>query len=280
MSCNVDALQKCGTTLSLILHLLNTHILLTFGNQEGNYAIACPVQDLLENPSSTLETLHRNNRPFNHCCSILGVCNGLVCLQDHCVVDEFEEYWVRIWNPATRVMSKDSPHICLQRSDYKDDSWFMFGFGHDESSDTYQVLFLDYNKNESQKLEVSVWSLGDTCWRNTLTCDAFPTVIGRESRGTFGTFVSGTLNWLAFPKSYYGYVRMNQLEIFSYNLKNETCKYLPMPDGILEVYVCNPELEVLKGCLYLCHHYEGNFIVWVKREFKVQITEFKLRGSL
>ncbi|QCE05477.1 hypothetical protein DEO72_LG9g480 [Vigna unguiculata] len=163
--------------------------------------------------------------------SILGVCNGLVCLQDHCVVDEFEEYWVRIWNPATRVMSKDSPHICLQRSDYKDDSWFMFGFGHDESSDTYQVLFLDYNKNESQKLEVSVWSLGDTCWRNTLTCDAFPTVIGRESRGTFGTFVSGTLNWLAFPKSYYGYVRMNQLEIFSYNLKNETCKYLPMPDG-------------------------------------------------
>ena len=38
-----------------------------------------------------------------------------------------------------------------------------------------------------------------------------------------------------------------------------------MPDGILEIYVCNPELEVLKGCLYLSHHYEGSFIVWLKR---------------
>jgi len=98
-------------------------------------------------------------------------------------------------------MSKDSPHIRLRISDYKDVSWFRFGFGYDEWSDTYQVVFLDNNKNESQTLEVRVWSLGDTCWRNTLTCDPVPTA----SYGTprfFGIFMSGTLNWLAFPKSY------------------------------------------------------------------------------
>jgi len=41
----------------------NTHILLTFV-QDKDYAVICPIQDLLDNPSFTLETLHRNNRPF------------------------------------------------------------------------------------------------------------------------------------------------------------------------------------------------------------------------
>jgi len=195
--------------LHLQLSPRNTHILF-------------PYTRFTRQPIITLKTLHHTNRPFNRSYSVLGVCNGLVCLQDSCVEDGFEEYCVRIWNPVTRIMSKDSPHICLERSYYKNASWFMFGFGYDELSDTYHVLFLDNNNNESQKLEVRVWSLGDTCWRNTLTCDAFPIVIGRESRGTFGTFVSGTLNWLAFPKSYSGDVKTNQLEIFSYHIKNET----------------------------------------------------------
>jgi len=271
------------------LHLLrspkNTHILLTFDTRGGGYAIA-PVQDLLDNPSSTVETLLRNDfpyNPFNRSYTVLGVLNGLVCLQFSWVDDEFEHHWFHMWNPATRAMSIDSPHISFDHSDYKDVFWFMFGFGYDEWSDTYQVLFLDNNKNESQELKVRVWSVGDTCWRNTSTCDAFSTIIcpvSRVSRGSVsrGIFVSGTLNWLAFPKSYsyYDNVKMNQLEIFSYHQKEETCRYFPMPDGILEINVCEPELEVLKGCLCLSHHHEGNFTVWLKREFNHEKSWSKL----
>jgi len=49
-----------------------------------------------------------------------------------------------------------------------------------------------------------------------------------------------------------------------------------MPDGISEVYVCGHELDVLKGCLCLFHHYEDNFIVWLKREFNDEKSWSKL----
>jgi len=248
----------------------NTHMLLTFEdyhiNRTRNYAVVCPVQELLDHPSSTLKTLHHKHLPFNRKYNVLGACNGLVCLQDSCIDDEFEEYWFRIGNPTTRVMTKDSPHIRLNRRDY----WLMFGFGYDEWSDSYQVVLLDNNRNQSQKLEVSVCCLGDTCWRNTLTCDAVTPMIGLQSRGTCGAFVSGTLNWLVYPRSHCDDKRgpkMNELEIFCYDLRKETRSFFSMPDGILEVRAFEPVLKVLNGCLCLSHHHEDNFVVWLKREF-------------
>jgi len=263
----------------------NTHMLLTFADHSSetrrDYALVCPVQDLLHNPLSTLQTLYHKHehRPFNRDYSIIGVCNGLVCFLGSYAVDEFHRYyhryWVRFANPATRAMSEDSPHICFDPSDYKYPYLFMFGFGYDDSSDTYQVVFFDNNKNESQKLEIRVYSLGDSCWKNTLTCDPVPTLT------RFGTFVSGTLNWLAFPKSRAddegrNSVKMNELEIFCYDLKKEKCSYFSMPDGTLEVYRLGPKLEVLKGCLCLSHHYKGEFFVWLKRVFSDEKSWSKL----
>ncbi|CAJ1967969.1 unnamed protein product [Sphenostylis stenocarpa] len=240
----------------------DTHILLTFRdyeNDESRYCAApCSTQNLIHNPSSTIDVCHR----FNHDCTILGVCNGLVCLQDSYRGDEFEEYWVRFWNPSTRVMSDDSPHIRIRSSHYKYPYLFMFGFGYDDWSGTYQVVFLD---NKSQKMEVRVYSLGETCWRNILTCDAFPTL------SVHGAYVCGSVNWLALPRSSSRYrwetVTINELEIFSYDLNNERCSYLSMPDGLSEVPPDVPVLEVLKGCLCLSHHQGTHFVVWLMREF-------------
>jgi len=259
----------------------NTHTLLTFEvwDKRRDYAIVCPVQDLLDNPSSTLETLHHKHLPFNRSYAILGACNGLVCLQDSCIEDKFKEYWFRIGNPTTRVMTKDSPHIRLNLSDYKHP--FMFGFGYDEWNDTYQVVLLDNNKNQSQKLEVRVCCLGDTCWRNTLTCDVVAPMIGLQSHGTCGAFVSGTLNWLVYPKSRCsdderGGTKMNELEIFCYDLKKKTCSYFSMPDGILEVPPFDTELKVLNSCLCLSHHHDDNFFVWLTRDFSDEKSWSKL----
>ncbi|QCE10443.1 hypothetical protein DEO72_LG10g1673 [Vigna unguiculata] len=157
----------------------------------------------------------------------------------------------------------------------------MFGFGYNEWNDTYQVVLLDNNnKNQSQKLEVRVCCLGDTSWRNTLTCDAVATVGRRRWRETCDAFVSGTLNWLVFPKSRCsdderGGTKMNELEIFCYDLKKKTCSCFSMPDGILEVPPFDTELKVLNGCLCLSHH-DDNFVVWLKRDFSDEKSWSKL----
>ncbi|XP_047173711.1 F-box/kelch-repeat protein At3g23880-like [Vigna umbellata] len=271
-----------------------THTLLTFLDYSPSYrlihyAFVCPIQDLFENPSSTLETLPHRHLPFNRKISFLGSCNGLVCFQDSCVDDEFEfeEYWFWMWNPATRVMSNESPHIRLNRSDYEYPFWWVYGFGYDEWSDTYQVVLLDNKKNQSQKLEVKVCSLGDNCWRNTLTCDAVPFLFEHRLRGIVGALVSGTLNWLAYPKSRAGgdeRTKMNELEIFSYDLKKESCSYFSMPDGILEVSPDEAALEVLNGCLCISHYHENDFFVWLKRDFSdekswTKVLNYKIRPS-
>jgi len=212
------------------------------------------LQSFLQNPSSIID----HSRRFNHNYTVLGVCNGLVCLQDSHRGDDFEELWVRFWNPSTRLMSEDSPRVRIHSNDS-----FVFGFGYDDWSDTYQVVLLD---NKSQKMEVSVHSLGDSCWRNILSCDAWVTL------SLYGVYVCGTINWLTAPKSgssYRGECFMNKLKIFSYDVKNEKCNYLSIPEVDCKLYVHVPAIEVLKECLYLSCHQLKQFLVWTMREFGV-----------
>ncbi|KAH1260176.1 F-box/kelch-repeat protein [Glycine max] len=276
----------------------NIHILLTFDQDSSNpypyhddnyisvVAAPCSIQRLLENPSSTiynivhfLEAQSTSSSStiyfdvcyrFKHTYLFLGVCNGLVCLLDCLYEDEFEEYWVRFWNPATRAMSADSPHLRVHSSNYKlGDIAVKHAFGYDDSSDTYKVLAILFNV-KSQDWELRVHCMGDdTGWRNVLTCSAFPIL-----QQVYGQFVSGTLNWLALNNSsgsdHYQWetVTVDQLVIFSYDLKNETYSYLSMPDGLSEISLDEPYLGVLNGCLCLSHdHRRTNLVVWLMREF-------------
>ncbi|CAJ1967971.1 unnamed protein product [Sphenostylis stenocarpa] len=257
----------------------NTHILLTFQgiiNQKFElrlYALPCSVQKLVGNPSATVKSSRSHRFKLDY--AVLGVCNGLVSLKDSYIGDEFSDHWVRFWNPSTRIMSEDSPRIRLHHGDYKGPLLYKFGFGYDDRSESYKVVVLDY---KSEKMEVRVHCLGDNCWRNTLTCDVFP--IPAVCRGA--ACVSGTMNWLGLAKSSSGYqkqelITVKDLEIFSYDLKNETCSYLSVPDGlsVAEVHFAQPALEVFKGCLCLSHQHEGQFDVWLRREFSDEKSWFK-----
>ncbi|KAK7364312.1 hypothetical protein VNO80_12869 [Phaseolus coccineus] len=248
-------LQRCSK---------NTNILLTIVDYENNKtmycAASCSLQSLPQNPSSTIDyNCHR----FNHDYIVVGVCNGLVCLQDSHRGVDYQELWVRFWNPSTRLMSEDSPRLRVPSNDNRYPYPFQFGFGYDDRSDTYQVVFLD---NKSHKIEVSVHSLGDSCWRNILSCDAL--VILSFS----GAYVCGTINWLAVPKSGSGYQGknfINKLKIFSYDVKNEKCNYLSMPDVPCEGFPDAPVIAVFKGCLCLSYRQGTRFLVWTMREFGV-----------
>ncbi|KAG5027590.1 hypothetical protein JHK86_023504 [Glycine max] len=189
----------------------NSHILVMYKdiNAEDDKLVACvapcSIRHLLENPSST-------------------------------------EYWFRFWNPATRVMSIDSPPLRLHSSNYKT-KWYHVkcALGYDDLSETYKVAVV-LSDIKSQKME---------------QCD--------------GQFVNGTVNWLALRKLSSDYIWRYELVIFSYDMKNETYRYLLKPDGMSEVSFPEPRLGILKGYLCLsCDHGRTHFVVWLMREFGVE----------
>ncbi|XP_020229884.1 F-box/kelch-repeat protein At3g23880 [Cajanus cajan] len=279
------SLSKTWTTLMfhhafVKLHLQrsskNKHILLSFyqydnavddWNDEGVVAAPCSTHGLLENPTSTINNCIRR---FSETNIVIGACNGLVCICSFFITDHYIKYWVRFWNPATRIMSEDSPHIVLFASEYQNEPYYLkFGFGFDDSSDTYKVvmILLDF---QSHKRETRVLIMGDSSWKKTLTCSLFPL-----PDQVVGQLVSGTLNWLALssigngPYCYqWDSVTIDELVIFSYDLKNDTYRYLLMPHGLLEVPPRKPYLGVLKGRLCLSLDYKKtHFVVWLMREF-------------
>lgn len=253
----------------------NSHILITFVNHHVDYgdliqmirgAQPCSIHGLLENPSSIVDGC------LNYGYHVMGVCNGLVCLFDEYFVDDISKFGLKFWNPTTRLMSgrfELSPDLQHFKS---------FGFGYDDWSDTYKVvqLFLDV---KSQKTEVKVYCLGDTCWTNILTCTAFPI-----RRFENGRFVSGTINWLALRKfdskrpwrNQWRNHCINEFIIFSYDLRSETYRYLSIPHDVVEVPTHGFTLNVLKG--YLCFSYldNGHFVVLQMKEFGVDSSWTRL----
>ncbi|TKY46646.1 F-box/kelch-repeat protein [Spatholobus suberectus] len=201
----------------------NAHILLPFMedvNPEGDESVLCTraapcsIRRFLEDPPSTIDACcHRFDRLY----FVFGSCNGLVCVHDFFAGDEFREHWVRFWNPATRITSGDSPRLRISSSNHE----IGFGFGFDDWSGTYKAVIVVLDV-KSRTLEVRVHCMGDTCWRNVLTCVAFP-ILGHSH----AQFVSGALNWLALRSSLnsdyqWETVTVEQLAIFSYDLKKET----------------------------------------------------------
>ena len=160
-------------------------------------------------------------------------------------------------------MSIDSVPLRLHSSNYKT-KWYPVkcALGYDDLSETYKVVVV-LSDIKSQRMEVRVHCLGDTCWRKILTCLDFHFLQQCD-----GQFVNGTVNWLALRKLSSDYIWRYELVIFSYDMKNETYRYLLKPDGLSEVSFPEPRLGVLKGYLCLsCDHGRTHFVVWLMREF-------------
>ncbi|KAL2326605.1 hypothetical protein Fmac_025663 [Flemingia macrophylla] len=116
-------------------------------------------------------------------------------------------------------------------------------------------------------MNVRVHVKGDSCWKHVLTCPALA-FLGRD-----GASLSGTVNWLAVPTlgSFLFTIAINVFVIFSYDLKNQTYRYLSLPSCLSEVPRYPPALRVVNGRLCLCHHHgRTQFSFWLMTEFGVQ----------
>ncbi|XP_057432861.1 F-box/kelch-repeat protein At3g23880-like [Lotus japonicus] len=260
------------------------HILLTLQKPappdleyEERYAISCSVRHFLNKSSPAIDEYGLYTLKEKYL--VAGSCNGLVCLQGFCDLDIMSEFWVRLWNPATRLRSNKSPTFC------NDADSLNFGFGYDDSRDTYKIhdpfglilLFplckvvvlsnYYYNRREP-KLETMVHCIGtDSCWRKILNDPGFPFSLKELN----GHFVGGCINWLA----------LNELKcpqkfvIVSFDMCKEAYSSLSLPDGTNESISQLPNLRaclgVLDNCLCLFHDQKGtHFVVWKMREYGVQ----------
>ncbi|ESW26977.1 hypothetical protein PHAVU_003G163000 [Phaseolus vulgaris] len=232
----------------------------------------CSIHCLFQNPASTF---HDNRQyrfdPFNF---FMGSCNGLLCLHDSLPIDDCEEHRVHFWNPATRILSESSPCLRLHSDFPRTHSCYMkFGFGYDDRSDTYKVVAIILDIRIRQ-MNVMVYGMGDTCWKNILTCPSFFTF------QQLGYHLNATVNWLgiSFQGGKCGTSANNEiLEILSYDLRTDTFRYLPVPDCIFEPPYFEPYLGVLNGCLCVSFdHKRTNFVALQLKEVRDETSWVRL----
>ncbi|CAJ2629798.1 F-box/kelch-repeat protein At3g23880-like [Trifolium pratense] len=218
--------------------------------------VSYPLKPLFQNPSTPVKPVNFNGI-MKHNYSIIGSCNGLLCL--YCK----SQTCFRLCNPSINFKSKKSPSHC----------WMLiyYGFGYDQVNDKYKVLVVVQNKDDLSETLTKIYTFGEDSWK---IIQNFPHTTPTEG---LGKFVSGTLNWIVDKNN----VRSNQGVILSFDLAKETCMeiLLPQNDG---KDMCTPrrKLCVLNNCLCVCDDIyksgEFHWVVWLMKEYGVVESWTKL----
>ncbi|WVZ14046.1 hypothetical protein V8G54_011612 [Vigna mungo] len=200
---------------------------------------------LIQNPTpSSAHSILLCPKPYKY---LFGSCNGLFSLHFSLSTYECEEHLVCFFNPATKICSLPSPSLRLNYGigvQYD----INFGFGYHDLRNSYKVvaMVLDWS---TQQTSVWVYCRGDVRWRHTImTSPAFLTIDSN------GYFLNDTVNWLGHSS------KESKLQIFSYNLKNDTYGYLSVPEFV----PTNSEftsMGVLNGCLCVSFDQERTVFV-------------------
>ncbi|KAF7113231.1 hypothetical protein RHSIM_RhsimUnG0147300 [Rhododendron simsii] len=197
---------------------------------------SCSLYSILNEQSDTAVDLDFPSKVSNHRGTIVGCCDGLVCIAS--------DREVFIWNPSTRK-SKRLPDVEIP-SPYHYIA--MHGFGYDESIDDYKVAVFSCDANNSNRGfegEGKVYSLRTNSWRRI---GGFPRCFHMD---VSGTYLNGALHWIVSRES-------NPIKpiIYSLDLAKETYGEVLLPD-YGDGHLCRSFLDVLNGCLRIvCAYHE------------------------
>jgi len=225
------------------------HLILTFINTSRKLSIIdYPLSSVFTDVTATVTHLNYplNNR--NRFGLIVGSCHGILCFA-------LDECFALLWNPSigkfAQLPSLDNPK--------REGSYTIYGFGYDHFNDSYKVVAVNCFESDSNgstskvyNTEVKVYTLGTDYWRRI---QDFPSGVPFDG---LGTFVSGTINWLAAKDSI----------IVSLDLEMETYQELMQPDyGAVPVTVVSVTLGVLRDCLCILAHSDTFSDVWLMKEY-------------
>ncbi|KAL2469188.1 F-box protein CPR30 [Forsythia ovata] len=209
-------------------------------------------------------------------CTIIGSCNGLVCLTD----DDygFSGRVIYVFNPLLQKFKCIiGSSYCCNRLNHEYTRVHV-GFWYDDTKSDYKLIrimhfrkggLLSYDKEQSL---VEVYSLNTRSWRKI----NYAKVSGIIECSYQHVFVDGTLNGLA------GYSRKSEVMIefiLSFDCRSYVFREVELP-SYQEHHLCPlvPNLEVYKGCLALfvalgCDEDRtAIWSLWLMKEFGVAET--------
>ncbi|CAJ2670114.1 unnamed protein product [Trifolium pratense] len=231
-------------------------------------AVTFPLNHLIKNLSITMPINSYNRLKINVGSRIIGSCNGLLCLRGYSstVVEHQKNIWFRIWNPATKTISK------RLRSGFGYLTPLRYTFGYDNSTTTYKVVVLFPTH------QVKILNLRENSWRTISSFPPFHHVTLSSSVVNQGVYLSGTVNWFAIQTDlsidYYHHrkdITVDQFVIISLDLATETYMKLSPPRGVDEVPHFEPIITVLMDCLCFSHTLNlTHFVIWKMTEFGVE----------
>ncbi|XP_003611199.2 F-box/kelch-repeat protein At3g23880 [Medicago truncatula] len=210
------SLSSC--TFNDLRETLTSHLHASRRTRPTEHSSVVPISlsRLLESPSNSI-TLTEDpyyNLKDKDCPSVIGSCNGLICLFGYSY-NYIRESWLRFWNPATRTISDKLGHCHNPVLPYR------LTFGYDNSMDTYKVVALEP--------EARVFSFRDNVWK---TIQRFPLY----HRLNWSVHLSGNVNWLATLRNYHRYdcknIPFEQYVIISLYLSKQTYKELLLPQDL------------------------------------------------
>ena len=182
-------------------------------------------------------------------------CDGILCFTPSTSKDD---NFIVLWNPSIRKFKRVPP------LGYQGRIFFTrYSFGYDPFIYNYKIIVV-YFSRESEKNEISVYTLGTDYWRRI---QDFP--FSRHISGP-GIFVKDTVNWLAFEDFDCG-----MLAIASLDLEKESYQIILIPDVNSDKYW---SLEVLRDCLCIYVTNDLDLDVWIMKEYGIKESWTKLHS--
>ena len=255
----------CKSWFSLISH--NPH----FANSHFEITAATHTRRILFTSTSELQTLsidleaslnvgcaslnHLTFMPLSYLYIRINVsCRGFIFLH--------RSSEICLWNPSTGVHKQ----IPLSPIDSNLDAkyfCYLYGFGHDPSTDDYLVVLMSYDTalaNISSHLEF--FSLRANAWKE-IEGTHFP-YMNASDDPRVGSLFNGAIHWLAFRHD----LPMNNV-IVAFDLMERKLLELSLPDDFYyEPTFC--DLWVFREFLSICVMGDDTVEIWVMKEYKVR----------
>ncbi|XP_057732698.1 F-box/kelch-repeat protein At3g23880-like [Arachis stenosperma] len=215
------------------------------------------VRSVLENPlHEPTKVVAYEGRRWR---SIIGSCNGLLCLHDGELGDR-----AILWNPCTGFTSQ--PRKIGGLFNY-------YGFGYDHVNDKYK-LFGSAIKRSGESV-TRIFTFGPKSKRRTIQDFPYRLPDKRASvGGSVGLFVSGTgtLNWLLLDCS------GSFVAVLSLDLVKETYSQFSAPKRKSgDAFPVFPHLSILRGCLAVCYETKKtHWTLWLMKDYGVPQSWTKL----
>ncbi|EOY20387.1 F-box family protein [Theobroma cacao] len=199
--------------------------------------------------------------PFPSWASVVGSCNGLVCLYiDH----PFPCTKILLYNPALRV-HKIIPESTLSRPKSGRLHHVTFGLGYDSVNNDFKVVRVASSESHKEGKLVSstqaeVHTLGMNSWKEV----AISSGVNFEVYGP-QAFFNGAIHWLGMVLKNKNITQV----IVSFEVSTEVFKLFPLPDFVLrERWVT--WTDVYKNLLCVVRTEDGAYCeIWVMEEYGV-----------